>query len=202
LSNALSIAKELVRLSFAGDEPDPLTNLRLQKLLYYAQAWSFIVRESNLFDDEIQAWQLGPVVPKVYQALPEGQGANTISNTAFANEPDLTPDEAEFVRSVWEAYRPYSATQLSKMTHEELPWQKAWGKRPASAKGYDPIAIDDMEDFFAHQSMPAALVAYGHKQRQREEEARLALAAMPQISVEHLMSRANSFSASVNRPGK
>ncbi len=138
----------------------------------------------------------------MYFALPSEQGANLISIAAFADEPDLAADDAEFVRSVWEAYRQYSATQLSKMTHEELPWQKAWGKRSATAKGYDPISIDDIEDYFAHQSMPAALVAYGHRQRQREEEARQALADMPQIPVEHLMSRANSFSASVRSPGK
>ena len=53
----LSVAKELVRLSFAGDEKDPLTNLRLQKLLYYAQAWSLVLRESELFPEEIEAWR-------------------------------------------------------------------------------------------------------------------------------------------------
>src|SRR5947209_10944283 len=97
----MSVAKELVRLSFAGDEKDPLTNLRLQKLLYYAQAWSLVLRESELFPEEIEAWRWGPVVPVVYGELPAGQGANQVPPAAFGDAPDLPPEEAELVLSVW-----------------------------------------------------------------------------------------------------
>src|SRR5258708_40323860 len=89
---ALSVAKELVRLSFAGDEKDPLTNLRLQKLLYYAQAWSLVLRESELFPEEIQAWRWGPVVPAVYDKLPDGQGGSQIPPDRICDGPDLPPE--------------------------------------------------------------------------------------------------------------
>src|SRR5205823_14692025 len=96
---ALSVAKELIRLSFAGDEKDPLTNLRLQKLLYYAQAWSLVLRESELFPEEIEAWRWGPVVPAVYNKLPDGQGASQIPADTFADAPEPPPEEPGLVRS-------------------------------------------------------------------------------------------------------
>jgi uncharacterized phage-associated protein len=193
VSQALSVAKELVTLSLAGDEKDPLTNLRLQKLLYYAQAWSLIVRESELFSDEIQAWRHGPVVPTVFRNLPDGHGANQINSNAFATVPDLQGDEAEFVRRVWEAYNQYSALQLSRMTHQEMPWRNAWGERPVDGTGNDPISIDHLEDFFGNQTMPAPLAAYGHERRKREEEAERELAELLPLDVCRLMAGASSF---------
>jgi len=179
VSQVFSVAKELVKLSLSGDEKDPLTNLQLQKLLYYAQAWSLVLRESELFSDEIEAWRHGPVVPAVYHSLPDGQGANQIHTDAFADAPDLRAEEADFVRRVWEAYNPYSALQLSKMTHEEAPWIKAWGGRPKDGAGNDPISVDDLEDFFGRETVPAPLAAYRHELRRREAEAKRALAEMP-----------------------
>src|SRR5258708_5344369 len=149
----LSVAKELVRLSFAGDEKDHLTNLRLQKLLYYAQAWSLVLRESELFPEEIEAGRWGPVVPVVYSTLPDGQGANQIPANMFADAPDLPREEAELVRSVWEAYNQYSALQLSRLAQEETPWVQAW-ERPSegTASGNNPIKVDDLEDYFGKQA--------------------------------------------------
>ena len=61
MSQLLAVAKLLVELSLSGDEKDPVTNLRLQKLLYYSQAWSLVIRGSELFSDDIEAWCWGPV---------------------------------------------------------------------------------------------------------------------------------------------
>src|SRR5690348_4499790 len=85
VSQVFSVAKELVRLSLSGDEKDPLTNLRLHKLLYYAQAWSLVLRESELFSDDLQAWRCGPVVPAVYHKVPDGQSGTVISANVFAD---------------------------------------------------------------------------------------------------------------------
>ncbi len=68
MSTALSVARELVRLSFENAEPDPLTGPRLQKLLYYAQAWSLAARGCCLFPEPIQARRGGPVVRAVRPA--------------------------------------------------------------------------------------------------------------------------------------
>jgi uncharacterized phage-associated protein len=190
-----SVAKELVRLSFAGDEKDPLTNLRLQKLLYYAQAWSLVLRESELFPEDIEAWRWGPVVPTVYNQLPDGQGAIQIPPTQFFDAPDLPPEDAELVRSVWEAYNQYSALQLSRMTHQETPWLRAWGNRPTDGTGSDndPIEVDDLEEYFGKQAVPAPLAAYHYELRKREEEAERILAGFPRLDPSLLRTASKSY---------
>lgn len=196
MPNAKSVAKELVRLSLEGDDPDPLTNKRLQKLLYYAQAWSLVVRESELFPEDIQAWRWGPVVPDVYHSLP-GQGANIIQGDAFADSPDLSADEAEFVSRVWEAYKPYSASELSRRTHEETPYKKAWGDRPVDGIGNEPISLDEMEAFFAAQTMPGQVHQYEHRLRLEEQAACREIAEFPMFDPSRLAAAASFRSASV-----
>jgi uncharacterized phage-associated protein len=196
----LSVAKALVRLSFAGDEKDPLTNLRLQKLLYYAQAWSLVLRESELFPEEIEAWRWGPVVPVVYDELADGQGANQIPPTAFGDAPDLPLEEAELVRSVWEAYNQFSALQLSRMAQEETPWVRAWN-RPSegTASGNNPIKVEDLEDYFGRQAVPAPLAAYHFELRKREEEAGRKLADLPPLDPRSLTAASKSFTPTAQR---
>ena len=198
MSQIMSLAKEFVKLSLSGEERDPLTNLRLQKLLYYSQAWSLVIRESELFQEEICAWRHGPVVQEVYRALPDA-GATAVPLESFADAPDLEADEAAFVKSVWEAYNQYSAIKLSRMTHEETPWKKAWGGRPVDGTGNDAIQIEDLEEFFGRQAMPAPLAAYAHDLRKREEEATRKLLGIAPISADLLMGASNSYTPAARR---
>jgi uncharacterized phage-associated protein len=199
VSQVFSLAKELVKLSLSGDERDPLTNLRLQKLLYYAQAWSLVIRESELFSDEIVAWRHGPVVPVVYRALPGGIGASAIPPDSFASVPDLEVEDAAYMKSVWEAYNPYSALKLSRMTHEEMPWQKAWGGRPRDGHGDDPIRIEDLEDFFGKQPVPAPLESYRQDLRKKEEEASTRVRAIPPLNADLLIAAAKGHTPAIRR---
>jgi uncharacterized phage-associated protein len=191
----VAVAKELVRLSFASDEKDPLTNLRLQKLLYYAQAWSLVLRESELFPEEIEAWWWGPVVPAVYHQLPDGEGASQIQLAMFVDVPGLSPEEADLVGGVWEAYNQYSALQLSRMTHQEMPWLRAWGDRPTdgTGSGNDPIQVEDVEEYFGKQAVPAPLAAYHYELRKREEEAERKLVEFPRLDSSRLRPSARSY---------
>ncbi len=194
MPHVLSVARELVKLSLSGDEPDPLTNLRLQKLLYYAQAWSLVIRESELFSDELEAWGQGPVVPAAYHALSDGP----IRVEAFAGAPVLRDEEAEFVRRLWEAYSPYSALQLSKMVREEAPWLKARENRPKDGGGNNAISVLDLEAYFGGQTMPAPLAAFAHELRKRGEEAERRLAELAPLDVGRLTAAATSFTPSTN----
>jgi uncharacterized phage-associated protein len=195
MSFAMSVAKELVKLSFAGDEKDPLTDLRLQKLLYYAQAWSLVIRESELFPEDIQAWRWGPVVPDVYRALPDGLCASPITLDMVSHVPDLPAEDARFVQSVWEAYNQHSATQLSRMTHAERPYMRSWGDRPTDGTGTgdEPIPVDELEDYFGSQTVPAPLAAYQHELRKREEEAARKLAQIGPVNVAVLAAASASY---------
>ena len=198
MPHVLSVAKELVKLALSGDEIDPLTNLRLQKLLYYAQAWSLVIRESELFSDELEAWRHGPVVPAAYHALSDGPDAEPIRAEALAGAADLRGEEAGFVRRLWEAYSPYSALQLSKMVREEAPWLKAWGNRPKDGGESHPISVIDLEDYFGGQTIPAPLAIHSHELRKRGEEAERRLAELAPLDVARLTAAAKSFTPSTN----
>ncbi|MFO0935699.1 MAG: DUF4065 domain-containing protein [Gemmataceae bacterium] len=173
MPSAASIAKEFVKLSFSGDEIDPLTNLRLQKLLYYAQAWSLVLRKSELFPDRIEAWRHGPVVPDVYNRLPGGIGNGIIESNMFKAFPDLDGDESLFINRVWDTYKQYSAWALGQKTHTEQPYIKAWGDRTQKGitRGSDEIRVEDLEEYFSEQDMPAPLAAYRRHCQKKEEQA-------------------------------
>jgi uncharacterized phage-associated protein len=190
VSPVFSLAKELVRLSLQGDESDPLTLFRLQKLMYYAQAWSLVLRETELFPEEILAWKNGPVVDEVYRQLPEGQCAACVPEDAFDSAPDPEPEDAAFLKHVWDSYSGYSASQLYGMTHSETPWQKTWKDRPT---GHAPIPVEDIEEYFSRQTVPAPLAAYRHDLRRREMEAEMKLRQIPPIDVGGFKAAATSF---------
>jgi uncharacterized phage-associated protein len=190
VSQVFSLAKELVKLSLAGEEGDPLTHFRLQKLLYYAQAWSLVIRETELFPEEIRAWKNGPVVEEVNRKLPDSRCAACVPEDAFADAPDLEAEDAAFLKSFWEAYSEYSASQLYRMTHSERPWQKTWKDRPNVNA---PIPVEDIEEYFSRQTVPAPLAAYSHHLRKREEEAEMKLREIPPIDVDCFRGIATSF---------
>lgn len=65
MASAYEVAQHLIRLAEFEEEPDYLTHLRLQKLLYYVQAWSMAMRSRPMFPERIEAWGHGPVVPNL-----------------------------------------------------------------------------------------------------------------------------------------
>jgi uncharacterized phage-associated protein len=144
---AVVAARCLVDLAANEDEPEYLTHMRLQKLLYYAQGWSLALRQRPLFADQIQAWAHGPVVPDVYRRLRD-KSDGFISPDDLADEPSLSGDDAKFVREVWETYKDYSATRLRKMTHEEPPWLEARKGLKAEDASKKPISRSQMEQYF------------------------------------------------------
>jgi uncharacterized phage-associated protein len=190
MSKAISIAKEFLRHSYSDVEVDPLTNLRLRKLLYYAQAWSLVLRERQLFPEELEAWRYGPVVREVYYQAPHGGGAEVILADALAEAPDALADEIDFVTAVWDAYKSESAIGLSISTHQELPWKTTWGKRPPEASGSDPIPIEVIEEFFGQRTIPAPLQAYRQARQEQVRKAASSVMARPPFDVDRLRAAA------------
>ncbi|MEG0940037.1 MAG: DUF4065 domain-containing protein [Comamonas sp.] len=104
------------------DSGDSMTPLKLQKLLYYAQAWHLLAFDEPLFQEEMQAWAHGPVVPSVYHEF-KTYGFNSIPEYNGAEEID---EESERILSqVADIYGEFSAKRLEAMTHMEDPWKDA-----------------------------------------------------------------------------
>lgn len=114
------IAKKIIAKTDT-EHGDTISNLKLQKMLYYMQGFHLAFFGTPLFEEEIKAWQYGPVVPSVYEEykryeskaidLPEGPVI------------ELTEDEEAVFDNVYDEYNQFSAVALMKMTHKESPWR-------------------------------------------------------------------------------
>jgi uncharacterized phage-associated protein len=117
---ALEIAKTLT--TFVHPEyGDFLSNLKIQKLLYYAQGFNLALNGVPLFEEKIVAWQYGPVVEEVYQELKNYNGL--IPQFDDQDDSYLTEIEIELLKEVYDVYGQFSATKLVEMTHNEMPWK-------------------------------------------------------------------------------
>ena len=121
---ALDIAKKLI-FKAQNDEPnggERLTNLKLQKLLYYQQGFHLAFFGTPLFAEDVEAWMYGPVVPAVYDEY-SAYGSSALLEV---KEPvSLSENEEELFNEVYDAYREFSAIGLMNRTHSERPWLDA-----------------------------------------------------------------------------
>lgn len=116
---ALDIANKIISKTDL-EHGDTISNLKLQKMLYYQQGFHLAYFGTPLFDEDIVAWQYGPVVPSVYKEYKSFE-SNSISTSAEGIS--LSDDEEELFNNVYEEYNQFSAVALMKMTHEESPWK-------------------------------------------------------------------------------
>lgn len=101
-------------------EDKPITHLKLQKLLYFAQGWALAAHNKSLFENDFQAWKYGPVQPEIYHTFCE-YGGRQIE----LNFPDIefSEEESFILELVWRAYGKLSGQELSARTHEKgTPW--------------------------------------------------------------------------------
>lgn len=101
---------------------DNITNLKLQKLLYYAQGVFLAATDRPLFREDILAWQYGPVVEEVYQKF-KVYGANGIVLDVY-EIPDISKEDVMLLKQVYDVFGKYSAIGLMNMTHSERPWKE------------------------------------------------------------------------------
>lgn len=120
MANLKDVARCFLYLDYINDG-DGISNLKLQKLVYYAQGFYGAVFGKPLFDEEISAWTHGPVVADLYRDYKQ-YGRNPIPSVSEFNINSLTKDEFELVEEVFEVFGQYSAWKLRNMTHEESPW--------------------------------------------------------------------------------
>jgi uncharacterized phage-associated protein len=122
MANVFDVAQYILH------KQSPMTTMKLQKLVYYCQAWSLVWDEKPLFTERIEAWASGPVVPALYQTH---KGQYQISTLPNGDEGNLTPQERDTINAVLKAYDSKSAQWLADLTHMEEPWKNA-------REGYEP----------------------------------------------------------------
>lgn len=107
------------------DVGDGISNLKLQKLAYYAQGFHLALRGEPLFAERIEAWEHGPVVPELYH---EYKVHGNIPPPAGFDPEEVDPPAAALLDEVHSVFGQYSAWKLRNMTHAERPWQEAFGE--------------------------------------------------------------------------
>lgn len=116
-----SIIADLI-ITFCNEHGDLVTNLKLQKLLYYAQAWYLAFFDEPLFEDRIEAWIRGPVQPEVYARF-QHFGYNAIND--IPKKWIVAQKITEHLEEVMSAYGDMSAYDLERLSCSEEPWKAA-----------------------------------------------------------------------------
>lgn len=139
-------------LELAHEKDQSLTPLKLQKLLYFAHGWHLAL-ESNgrpLLDEDIEAWEYGPVVPSIYHRFKTFRN-KPIPSYAFGFPKLLRSEQGEIgplLSKVWEIYSPHTGMRLSNLTHlPETPW---WNIRDKYDGNIPMNEILKREDLRAH----------------------------------------------------
>jgi uncharacterized phage-associated protein len=131
---------------------EPMTQLSLQKMLYFSQGWHLAIREEPLFFEEIRAWRHGPVVREIYNRF-RHFGDRPIGKSAMLIQPEAILSNAtrSLIDEVWDKYSQYSAHQLVGITHRDGPWKDMRGDLPKEADSDLLIAEEDMFNWFKRE---------------------------------------------------
>lgn len=124
-------------LDFADERGIEITNLALQKLLYFAHGWFFSIFDEPLIKNKFEAWQYGPVQRVIYDQFKSFKDRPLRSVRAtfidptngepVYREPNISPEHAEIIQAVLRKYEKFTAGQLVSISHaEDSPWEFVW----------------------------------------------------------------------------
>lgn len=134
------------------DRLGEMTAMRLEKLVYYCQCWHLARHDLRLFPEPIEAWREGPVVPALFR---HHKQLYRVREWPGGEPARLEPAERESIDWVVERYGGFSAVQLSRMTHSELPWRLARGGLPDRERSNSEIRPDIMTTYYGRQRADA-----------------------------------------------
>lgn len=143
-------------------EYEPITHLKIQKLLYYTQALSLVYLNKPLFKDDIQAWEHGPVVKSVFKHLKKYKSANLDEIKELQYTDLLTEEEKSIIKMVFKEYGIYTALALRNKTHNEPAWLNAFKKGKNTI-----ITHNEMLKFFKKQRKDIAEQLYNRSKEYR-----------------------------------
>ena len=142
MANVFDVAKYIL------EKTGEITAMKLQKLVYYSQVWTLVWDEKPLFNEEIQAWANGAVIPDLYY---QHRGMFNINKDTLkvGDSNLLDPIQKENIDKVINFYSKYTAQQLSDINHQEYPWNIARGDLPPLARCSNPITNDMILEYYS-----------------------------------------------------
>lgn len=145
MCNALDMAKYFINKAHKNGEQ--ISNKKLQKLLYYSQAWNLVIKDEPLFNNKIEAWIHGPAIKSVYSAYRKF-GFKDIDIVVDERELKLKKEEKEILDAVFVVYGKYDANYLEILSHNEKPWQKAREGMNSGDATDKAISLSDMKEYY------------------------------------------------------
>lgn len=149
--SAYDVANFFLYLDEFEDGSEGISNLKMQKLVYYAFGFYAALYDAYLFEDSIEAWQYGPVVPTLYEhykARDYGRSPISFDKEVVAEQGSdklfatFSAGQRQFMKEVFDEFGQYSAWRLRDMTHEERPWMVH------IRKGNCTIPPEEIKDYF------------------------------------------------------
>lgn len=123
-----------------------MSTMKLQKLVYYSQAWSLVWDGKVLFPETIEAWRDGPVTKDLFAIH---KGVFSLDRLSKGQSNLLTEAERETVDAVLDAYGGLDGATLSRMSHDELPWKLAREGIPEGDHCSVEITPDSMKSYYS-----------------------------------------------------
>ena len=122
-----------------------LTDIQIQKLVYYAYSWYMVKnKDKKIFDEKPQAWIHGPVFRSLFDSMKDYRKFS--SSTEYES---IDKELKEFLDIIYNVYSKYSGNELEKMTHSELPWIKARRGLQLYEFSQNEISDEDIIEYYS-----------------------------------------------------
>lgn len=129
---------------------DTISHLKLQKLVYYSQAWYLTVFKKPLFNERIEAWAHGPVIPSIYERFKNVCKDCVINvNSIELSKANFSKEDEQLLSEIRAIYGEHSSGYLEELTHSELPWINARNGLPDYSASNNEITHEAMIDFYS-----------------------------------------------------
>lgn len=132
-------------LAFAKEHGDYISQLKLQKMVYYADAWFLVNNKVPLIEEDFEAWVHGPVVRSLYHRFKEYRWNPILEDVDF---PDIDSELEEHLVDIYDVFGTFSGYELEQMTHDEQPWIEARGTCEPDEACETTISKDTMREFY------------------------------------------------------
>jgi len=142
MANVFDVAKYILK------KQGRTSTVKLQKLVYYSQAWSLVWEEKPIFKNKIEAWANGPVIPILFHAH-RGKFFANIKDFPQGKLKNLAQDEKETINSVLDYYGNKTAQWLVDLTHLEDPWKDARAGCKPGEKCSNEIRLGSMMEYYS-----------------------------------------------------
>lgn len=128
-----------------------MTAMKLQKLLYYSQAWSLVWDEKPLFKEAIEAWANGPVVRELYDIHRGLFMVNCSHLKQHGKIGNLTESQKKTIDAVLKFYGKKKAQWLIDLSHMEDPWKEARAQAELKdgERGHAIITHASMHEYYS-----------------------------------------------------